>query len=97
MRDLANRVRRAVNEAERVVARSRALTSTRRVLGDERVLVRRCAWCERFSLGEQWTPQAAVPRFVPQRAIDGATHTICGDCETQLVREGKSHAYGADS
>lgn len=91
VRALFRRVRRAVTEAEQVVARSRALGSLRRVLGDE-LLLRRCAWCGRFSLDEEWLSPDRLPRFVPASAIEKATHTICPDCEQRLVREGKSHA-----
>jgi hypothetical protein len=88
---LQHRVRLAVKEAERIVARSRALATVRHVLG-ERQLVRRCAWCARFSLGEGWMAEDELPAFVPARAVEHATHTICPDCERRLVREGKSHA-----
>lgn len=84
-----------MRDAEHAVARSQMLAGMRRVLGDERLLVRRCAWCERFSLGEGWMSQDELPQFVTRRAVDGATHTICPDCEARLVREGKSHAPGA--
>ena len=92
---LFGRVRLAVTEAERIVARSRALVSTRRVLGDEALLVRRCAWCARFSFGGQWMQEADLPRFVPKQAVEKATHTICPDCEERLVREGKSHSLSS--
>ncbi len=88
---LYRRVRLAVREAEQVVARSQALTSMRRLLG-ERLLVRRCAWCGRFSLGEEWMSDGDLPRFVPEWMVDSATHTICPACEERLVREGKSHS-----
>ena len=93
---LQQRVQVALREAQQVVARSRTLTSVRHVLGDDQRLVRRCAWCGRFSLGEGWMAEAALPQFVPGRAIEGATHTICPDCDTRLVREGKSHSRNGD-
>lgn len=95
VRALYRRVRLAAREAERVVARSQALASMRRVLGDESMLVRRCAWCNRFTLGDEWMAEAELPRFVPKRAVEEATHTICADCESRLVREGKSHPQSA--
>jgi hypothetical protein len=88
--ELYRRVRLAILDAERVVAQSRALASMRRVLGDDRLLVRRCAWCERFTSDEEWMSEAKLPRFVPTGAIESATHTICPDCERRLAREGKS-------
>lgn len=88
---LYRRVRHAVREADRAVARAHTLAAMHRVLG-ERLPVRRCAWCGRFSHGEEWMDEAELPRFVPKRAVDAATHTICPDCEARLVREGKSHA-----
>ena len=94
VRALFRRVRLAVAEAERTVARSLALKSMRRVLAEEELLVRRCAWCARFSLGEGWMEEGDLPRFVPQRAVESATHTICPECQTRLVREGKSHTVG---
>jgi hypothetical protein len=45
VRALFRRVQLAVTDAERTVARARALASLRRVLGDTELLVRRCAWC----------------------------------------------------
>lgn len=89
---LYRRVRLAVREADRVVARSHALASMRRVLG-EGLLVRRCAWCNRFTLGEEWMSESDLPRFLPKRSVERATHTICPDCEARLVREGKSHPH----
>lgn len=91
VRALSRRVRQAVQEAEQTVARSHALASMRHVLGQQ-LLVRRCAWCSRFSFGGGWMGEAELPRFVPTSAIEEATHTICPDCEDRLVREGKSHA-----
>lgn len=67
----------------------------RQVLG-EGLLVRRCAWCSRFSLGADWMEKDALPRFVPESAVEEATHTICPDCDERLVREGKSHARNGD-
>lgn len=93
VRALFSRVRRAVGEAEQAVARSHTLASMRHVLGERRLL-RRCAWCGRFTLGEGWVAEAELPGFVPKRAVEMATHTICPECEAQLVREGKSHALG---
>lgn len=88
--ELYRRVRYAVLEAERVVARSRALTTMRRVLAEEGLLVRRCAWCGRFTAGDDWVREDELPRFVPKRASELATHTICTDCQARLAREGKS-------
>jgi hypothetical protein len=92
VRALFRRVQLAVTDAERTVARARALASLRRVLGDTELLVRRCAWCGSFSLGGDWMPDSDLPQFVPASAVEAATHTICPRCEERLVREGKSHS-----
>lgn len=89
MRALFRRVRLAAAEAERSVARSRALVAMRRLIRHG-ALVRRCAWCGRYSLSEEWMQRDELPGFVTARVLEDATHTICPDCERGLVAKSQS-------
>jgi hypothetical protein len=50
-------------------------------------MLRRCAWCGRFDLGEQWVPAEEAPAFVWTLLDRRATHGICESCLGRLERE----------
>jgi hypothetical protein len=91
---LLHRMRLAVGEAERAVERSATLRAARRLLR-ERMLLKRCAWCGRFSLGKGWQPLEQLPHFVPGLVREQATHGICPDCMHRLER-GRGSPAAAD-
>lgn len=55
---------------------------------EERVgLARRCAWCLRFHVHDEWIDGR---RTHDELVLPAATHTICEDCVEQLRRQGLS-------
>jgi hypothetical protein len=52
-------------------------------------LPRRCAWCERVSVGGQWIAARREGDAVLAHATS-TTHTICEDCVEKLRRSGLS-------
>lgn len=52
------------------------------------MLVRRCAWCERYAVAEEWVPEhEAVPAVAP--GDSRVSHGICPDCVDGLPRAGQ--------
>ncbi|HZD87426.1 MAG TPA: hypothetical protein VE088_05425 [Gaiellaceae bacterium] len=88
---LIRRVRLAVADAQRQVGQARRLVELCRI-ADGEIIVRRCAWCGRLSVGGEWTAPESLQGFVPPQAVDNATHSICPDCTDRLEHEGRSHA-----
>jgi hypothetical protein len=57
------------------------LLSDLRMLPD--ALIARCAWCDRYEVGDRWLPKEDVAAFLRD---DGSTvtHGICPDCVEEL-------------
>ncbi|MBV8257712.1 MAG: hypothetical protein JO073_07830 [Actinobacteria bacterium] len=91
-RRLMHRARAAVAAAEAAVSRSRVVTAGVRLARQPEGMLRRCAWCGRVTLGEEWVDGDEAERLTSRRGTAlPASHTICPDCTEQLVQEGKSH------
>jgi hypothetical protein len=88
---MRRRVRAALAEAHRTVARSQSLAA-RVLVRDRRQLAKRCAWCGRLDLGDHWTPPEKLPAFLPSEVRDRITHEICPDCLAPLEREGQTRS-----
>lgn len=82
-------VQRAVAAQERAASahadskRIRDLAATRREAQAGRTLLRRCAWCDRFQVGDVCLHLDAIGRGQPQITASlrvRATHGICPDC-----------------
>ena len=50
-------------------------------------VARRCAWCLRFHVNDQWVQGR---RSDDERVFPATTHTICDDCTAELRRQGLS-------
>ena len=87
---MRRRVREAVAEATRAVARSESLLAARALVRERGRLAKRCAWCGRLDLGRRWTPPDEVPQFLPAAVRERITHGICPDCLARLEREGQT-------
>ena len=48
----------------------------------QRGLVARCAWCERFRLGNSWVDAAEIGGALDP--FEETTHTICSLCDQRL-------------
>lgn len=86
LRDASKRSERLHLEAERLVDLSARIRSARR--GE--VSIVRCAWCERFKLGEEWLPLEAIgqgQQHVEAVLLGQATHGICPGCFRELQAE----------
>ena len=47
------------------------------------VNIRRCAWCERFQIGQEWLHLKAIASGqlqITEDLMDRATHGICDEC-----------------
>jgi hypothetical protein len=86
---LARRVKQAIAAAEEAKAKSETLVAARRVVRDPAMMLRRCAWCGRISLG-RWTVVEEAPPFLPREMHGRTTHGICPDCLCRLERRGET-------
>ena len=58
----------------------------------DQLLVTRCAWCERYEVGNRWLPEKKIKTFLRGGDwMSDATHGICPDCVQSLRRRGLSH------
>jgi hypothetical protein len=82
-------VRRAVAAQERAAStnadsqRIRDLAATLRDAQAGRTLLRRCAWCDRFQVGDAWLHLEAIgggQQQITASLRERATHGICPDC-----------------
>jgi hypothetical protein len=48
----------------------------------QRGLIARCAWCERFRLGNSWVNASEIGGTVDP--LEQTTHTICSLCDHRL-------------
>jgi hypothetical protein len=92
---MRRRVRAALAEAHRTVARSESLVAARVLVRERRHLAKRCAWCGRMELGAHWTPPEELPAFLRREVRDRISHGICPDCLARLERQGHTHALGS--
>jgi hypothetical protein len=46
-------------------------------------LITRCAWCDRYLVGDQWLRKEEVAAFLRDDG-SGVTHGICPDCFAQV-------------
>jgi hypothetical protein len=84
---LLRRLRVAVAESQRLVAWSKMLLFGSDLLKDPARMLRRCAWCGRLNLDEQWVPADEAPAFVWTMLDQRATHGICRNCLDDLELE----------
>jgi hypothetical protein len=89
---MRRRVRAALAEAHRAIARSEALTAARALVRDRHRLAKRCAWCGRLELGDHWTAPEELPAFLSSEVRDRISHGICPDCLARLEREGQTRS-----
>jgi hypothetical protein len=68
--------------AARALARPQELWAQARATLDERGLIARCAWCERYRLGDAWVSAAEIGGQLDP--IEDTTHTICSLCDHSL-------------
>lgn len=90
------RAQRARVEARQLIARSRCILASRRLLADPASVVTRCAWCGRLALGGLWVTDDAVPFFVNGQLEEHTSHGICTACLDELERDGKTRPLGRD-
>jgi hypothetical protein len=77
------RARAAVEAARRTVAESEVIATVLRLQRDEEGLLVRCAWCGRYSLGDEWLVENEVRQrwgLEDKFQADQITHSICPDC-----------------
>lgn len=48
----------------------------------QRSLIARCAWCERFRLGDSWVNASEIGGTLD--LVEDTTHTICSLCDHRL-------------
>lgn len=89
--DLGRRALRANADAEALEAESRRVRDFSRILRAARVgrvILCRCAWCDRFKIGDEWLHLDEVGRGgqrIRESLRRRVSHGICPDCfQTQL-------------
>jgi hypothetical protein len=82
---LLRRAREAVDTAAETVAHSLVLTTVATDIR-EGGMTRRCAWCGRYLIGDQWVT-VADSLFVERTRT---SHSICDDCVASLREDGLS-------
>ena len=70
------------DHSARALARPQELWAEARATLDERGLIARCAWCERFRLGDSWVDASEIGGTVDP--LEQTTHTICSLCDHRL-------------
>ena len=83
---LVERAREALESASETVEQSEVLAHLSEALVDDELL-RRCAWCGRYHIGERWLTVAGPASPLRWGRL---THGICPDCVDNLRRSGKS-------
>ena len=84
--DLTRRAMVAGAHADLLQTESRRIVGLAQVLRDAhagRVLLLRCAWCDRFRVDEEWLHLEAIGKGQQQITSSlraRATHGICSDC-----------------
>lgn len=84
---LPERVRTAIADARTTVGKSQVLAAAMRQLRDPRALLRRCAWCDRYAIGDVWLEADETPRFFDVERLKrtpGVTDSICPDCTRRV-------------
>jgi hypothetical protein len=76
------------DHAAAALARAQELWAEARATLAERGLVARCAWCERYRLGDGWVSANEIGG--PLDPIRDTTHTICSPCDHRLRMIGLS-------
>lgn len=88
--DLIRRAIEAKEQSASIAQDSARILGLARILRTARngeVSIRRCAWCERYQIGEEWLHLNAIgtgQMLMTKDLLDRATHGICADC---LARE----------
>ena len=89
--DLVRRASEAETRAEESAARARRVLDFSRILRaarDGEVSICRCAWCDRFKVGNEWLRLDDVGhgrRQIRESLLRRASHGICPECfEAQL-------------
>lgn len=94
--DLVRRASEAKTRAEEVTAQARRVLDFSRILTAARkgeVSICRCAWCDRFKIGEEWLHLDAMgsgQQHIRGSLLRRASHGICPDCfegQLQLRRD----------
>ena len=97
--DLARRAIEARDHAASLHADAQRIRSLAQILRDAhagRRLLRRCAWCERFEVGQEWLRLDAIGQGqhrITASLLEQATHGICPDC-FERERERAAHRRG---
>jgi hypothetical protein len=84
--DLVRRPPEAQTHAEEVMAHARRVLDFSRILRSARkgeVSICRCAWCDRFKIGNEWLHLDAIGRgqqHIRDSLLRRASHGICPEC-----------------
>jgi hypothetical protein len=70
------------DHAAEALPRPQELWAEARATLAERGLIARCAWCERYRLGDAWVSAAEIEGDLDP--IKDTTHTICSLCDHRL-------------
>jgi hypothetical protein len=84
--DVVRRVSEATTQAEEVAAHARRVLHFSRIMRaarDGEVAICRCAWCDRFKIGNEWLHLDDIghgQQHIRQTLLRRASHGICPKC-----------------
>jgi hypothetical protein len=90
--DVVRRASEATTHSEEVMAHARRVLQLSRILRaarDGEVAICRCAWCDRFKVGDEWLHLDDIGRgqqHIRTTLLKRASHGICPECFDEQIR-----------